>query len=70
MSPSWFDSDLHLRIDPVTFTSARPINPDLYALVWSSIRADYGVRKGKVRIAEEAYVGSSHEFRDEFAVFV
>ncbi|KAL9919111.1 uncharacterized protein ACN427_001156 isoform 2-T3 [Glossina fuscipes fuscipes] len=66
---SWFDSDLHLRIDPVTFTSARPINHDLYALVWSSVRANYGVREGKVcyevRIAEEVYVGSSHEFRDE-----
>uniref|UniRef100_A0A1A9UH06 SAP domain-containing protein n=2 Tax=Glossina TaxID=44049 RepID=A0A1A9UH06_GLOAU len=66
---SWFDSDLHLRIDPVTFTSARPINHDLYALVWSSVRANYGVREGKVcyevRVAEEAYVGSSHEFRDE-----
>uniref|UniRef100_A0A1B0G7R4 Uncharacterized protein n=1 Tax=Glossina morsitans morsitans TaxID=37546 RepID=A0A1B0G7R4_GLOMM len=70
MNPSWFDSDLHLGIDPVNFTSARPINHDLYALVWSSVRANYGLRKGKVRIAEEAYVGSSHELRDEFAVFV
>uniref|UniRef100_A0A1B0AFI7 Uncharacterized protein n=1 Tax=Glossina pallidipes TaxID=7398 RepID=A0A1B0AFI7_GLOPL len=62
---SWISSDLHLRIDPVTFTSARPINHDLYALVWSSVRANYGVRKGKVRIAEEAYVGSVEEIPNE-----
>uniref|UniRef100_W8AEX7 Protein encore n=1 Tax=Ceratitis capitata TaxID=7213 RepID=W8AEX7_CERCA len=66
---SWFDSDLHLRIDPVTFTSAKPMSHDVYSLIWSGARTNYGVREGKVcfevRLAEETQVGRSHQFRDE-----
>ncbi|XP_061399915.1 heterogeneous nuclear ribonucleoprotein U-like protein 1 [Musca vetustissima] len=66
---SWYDSDLHLRIDPVTFTSAKPINHDIYALVWSGARTNYGVREGKVcfevRLSEESNIGRDHTFRDE-----
>ncbi|XP_073811133.1 uncharacterized protein [Musca autumnalis] len=66
---SWYDSDLHLRIDPVTFTSAKPINHDIYALIWSGARTNYGVREGKVcfevRLSEESNIGRDHTFRDE-----
>lgn len=60
---------MHLRIDPVTFASAKPINHDIYALVWSGARANYGVREGKVcfevRLSEETNIGRDHAFRDE-----
>ncbi|KAI8122144.1 Heterogeneous nuclear ribonucleoprotein U-like protein 1 [Lucilia cuprina] len=56
---SWFDSDLHLRIDPVTFTSAKPMSHDIYALVWSGARTNYGVREGKVCFEVRFRVGFS-----------
>uniref|UniRef100_A0A1I8Q821 SAP domain-containing protein n=1 Tax=Stomoxys calcitrans TaxID=35570 RepID=A0A1I8Q821_STOCA len=66
---SWYDSDLHIRIDPVTFASAKPMNHDIYSLIWSGARANYGVREGKVcyevRLAEESNMGREHAFRDE-----
>uniref|UniRef100_A0A0A1WKD5 Heterogeneous nuclear ribonucleoprotein U-like protein 1 n=1 Tax=Zeugodacus cucurbitae TaxID=28588 RepID=A0A0A1WKD5_ZEUCU len=66
---SWFDSDLHLRIDPVTFTSAKPMSHEIYSLIWSGARTNYGVREGKVcfevRLAEETQLGRTHQFRDE-----
>lgn len=66
---SWFDSDLHLRIDPVTFASAKPMSHEIFAIVWSGARTNYGVREGKVcfevRLAEEMQMGRSHQFRDE-----
>ncbi|XP_075169611.1 uncharacterized protein LOC142241712 isoform X2 [Haematobia irritans] len=66
---SWYDSDLHLRIDPVTFTSAKPMNHDVYSLIWSGARANYGVREGKVcfevRLSEESSIGRENAFRDE-----
>ncbi|XP_037955746.1 heterogeneous nuclear ribonucleoprotein U-like protein 2 [Teleopsis dalmanni] len=66
---SWYDSDLHLRIDPVTFTSAKPMTHEIYSLVWSGVRTNYGVREGKVcfevRLAEEIVMNRSHQFRNE-----
>ncbi|XP_039953054.1 heterogeneous nuclear ribonucleoprotein U-like protein 2 isoform X1 [Bactrocera tryoni] len=66
---SWFDSDLHLRIDPVTFTSAKPMSHEIYSLIWSGARTNYGVREGKVcfevRLAEETQLVRAHQFRDE-----
>lgn len=63
------DSDLHLRIDPVTFTSAKPMSHEIYSLIWSGARTNYGVREGKVcfevRLAEETQLGRAHQFRDE-----
>ncbi|XP_033253393.1 heterogeneous nuclear ribonucleoprotein U-like isoform X2 [Drosophila miranda] len=66
---SWLDSDLHLRIDPSTFASAKPLTSEIYSLIWSGARANYGVRDGKVcfevRLAEESQPENSHHFRDE-----
>ncbi|XP_017148783.1 heterogeneous nuclear ribonucleoprotein U-like protein 2 isoform X3 [Drosophila miranda] len=66
---SWLDSDLHLRIDPTTFASAKPLTSEIYSLIWSGARANYGVRDGKVcfevRLAEESQPENSHHFRDE-----
>ncbi|XP_032292737.1 heterogeneous nuclear ribonucleoprotein U isoform X3 [Drosophila virilis] len=66
---SWFDSDLHLRIDATTFTSAKPLNSEIYSLIWSGARANYGVREGKVcfevQLSEESVPENSHHFRDE-----
>ncbi|XP_043643380.1 heterogeneous nuclear ribonucleoprotein U-like protein 1 isoform X3 [Drosophila teissieri] len=66
---SWFDSDLHLRIDPTTFASAKPLTSEIYSLIWSGARANYGVREGKVcfevRLSEESVPENSHYFRDE-----
>ncbi|XP_041565761.1 heterogeneous nuclear ribonucleoprotein U-like protein 2 isoform X3 [Drosophila elegans] len=66
---SWLDSDLHLRIDPTTFASAKPLTSEIYSLIWSGARANYGVREGKVcfevRLAEESVPENSHYFRDE-----
>ncbi|XP_055839487.1 heterogeneous nuclear ribonucleoprotein U-like protein 2 [Episyrphus balteatus] len=63
---SWVDSDLHLTIDPVTFTSAKPMSEEIYSLVWSGTRTNYGVREGKVcyevRLAEET---NANQFKDE-----
>ena len=63
------DSDLYLRIDPVTFTSAKPMSHEIFSLVWAGARANYGVRDGKVcyevRLAEEINMNRSHAFRDE-----
>lgn len=58
-----------MRIDPVTFTSAKPMSHDIYALVWSGARTNYGVREGKVcfevRLSEESNLNRDHPFRDE-----
>ncbi|KAH8279141.1 hypothetical protein KR026_002488 [Drosophila bipectinata] len=66
---SWVDSDLHLRIDPTTFTSAKPLSSEIYSLIWSGARANFGVREGKVcyevRLSEESQPENSHHFRDE-----
>ncbi|XP_034489435.1 heterogeneous nuclear ribonucleoprotein U-like protein 2 [Drosophila innubila] len=66
---SWLDSDLHLRIDATNFTSAKPLNSEIYSLVWSGVRANYGVREGKVcfevRLTEESVPENAHHFRDE-----
>ncbi|XP_023030669.1 heterogeneous nuclear ribonucleoprotein U-like protein 2 isoform X2 [Drosophila willistoni] len=66
---SWFDSDLHLRIDSTSFASAKPLNSEIYSLIWSGARANYGVRQGKVcfevRLSEESVPENSHHFRDE-----
>ncbi|XP_026835761.1 heterogeneous nuclear ribonucleoprotein U-like protein 1 isoform X5 [Drosophila erecta] len=66
---SWLDSDLHLRIDPTTFASAKPLSSEIYSLIWSGARANYGVREGKVcfevRLSEESLPENSHYFRDE-----
>lgn len=63
------DSDLHLRIDPTTFTSAKPLTSEIYSMIWSGARANYGVREGKVcyevRLSEESVPENSHHFRDE-----
>lgn len=63
------DSDLHLRIDPTTFASAKPLTSEIYSLIWSGARANYGVREGKVcfevRLSEESVPENSHYFRDE-----
>ena len=63
------DSDLHLRIDPVTFTSAKPLSHEIFSLVWSGARANYGVREGKVcyevRLSEETQLARNHQFRNE-----
>lgn len=63
------DSDLHLRIDPETFASAKPLTSEIYSLIWSGARANYGVREGKVcyevRLSEESVPENSHHFRDE-----
>jgi len=63
------DSDLHLRIDPTTFASAKPLSSEIYSLIWSGARANYGVREGKVcfevRLAEESVPENSHYFKDE-----
>lgn len=45
---SWFDSDLHLKISPTDFCSARPISESALGLAWSGARATYGVNDGKV----------------------
>ncbi|XP_062128641.1 heterogeneous nuclear ribonucleoprotein U isoform X4 [Drosophila sulfurigaster albostrigata] len=66
---SWLDSDLHLRIDTTNFTSAKPLTAEIYSLIWSGARANYGVREGKVcfevRLSEESVPENSHHFRDE-----
>ncbi|XP_034135402.1 heterogeneous nuclear ribonucleoprotein U isoform X3 [Drosophila guanche] len=66
---SWLDSDLHLRIDPNTFATAKPLTSEIYSLIWSGARANYGVREGKVcfevRLAEESQPENLHNFRDE-----
>ncbi|XP_030375113.1 heterogeneous nuclear ribonucleoprotein U-like protein 1 isoform X2 [Scaptodrosophila lebanonensis] len=66
---SWLDSDLHLRIDANNYTSAKPLNAEIYSLIWSGARANYGVREGKVcyevRLSEESQPENSHHFRDE-----
>ncbi|KPU76230.1 uncharacterized protein Dana_GF11942, isoform C [Drosophila ananassae] len=66
---SWVDSDLHLRIDPTTFASAKPLSSEIYSLIWSGARANFGVREGKVcfevRLSEESQPENSHHFRDE-----
>ncbi|XP_020802280.1 LOW QUALITY PROTEIN: heterogeneous nuclear ribonucleoprotein U-like protein 1 [Drosophila serrata] len=66
---SWLDSDLHLRIDPTTFASAKPLSTEIYSLIWSGARSNFGVREGKVcyevRLAEEVQSENSHYFRDE-----
>lgn len=63
------DSDLHLRIDPTTFASAKPLSSEIYSLIWSGARANFGVREGKVcfevRLSEESQPENSHHFRDE-----
>lgn len=42
---------------------------EVYSLVWSGARTNYGVREGKVcfevRLAEETQLGRTHQFRDE-----
>ncbi|XP_050294295.1 heterogeneous nuclear ribonucleoprotein U-like protein 1 isoform X2 [Anthonomus grandis grandis] len=54
---SWFDSDLHLKIDDKTFLSAKPHNEGCFGYVWSGARATHGVSSGKicfeVKITEE-----------------
>ncbi|ALC42121.1 CG30122 [Drosophila busckii] len=69
MGLSWLDSDLHLRIDATNFTTAKPLTAEIYSLIWSGARANYGVREGKVcfevRLAEESVPENSHHFRDE-----
>lgn len=45
------------------------MNHDIYALVWSGARTNYGVREGKVcfevRLSEETNLNRDHPFRDE-----
>ncbi|XP_030244617.1 heterogeneous nuclear ribonucleoprotein U-like protein 1 isoform X3 [Drosophila navojoa] len=66
---SWFDSDIHLVIDSTNFTSAKPLAPEIYSLIWSGARANYGVREGKVcfevQLSEEIVPENAHHFRDE-----
>lgn len=42
---------------------------EIYSLIWSGARTNYGVREGKVcfevRLAEETQLGRAHQFRDE-----
>lgn len=60
---------MHLRIDPTTFASAKPLSAEIYSLIWSGARSNFGVREGKVcyevRLAEELTPENSHYFRDE-----
>ncbi|KAH8372583.1 hypothetical protein KR009_000148 [Drosophila setifemur] len=66
---SWLDSDLHLRIDPTTFASAKPLSSEIYSLTWAGARTNFGVRDGKVcfevRLTEESLPENLHHFRDE-----
>lgn len=45
---SWFDSDLHLKIDSTDFASAKPISDAALCLTWAGARTNYGVKEGKV----------------------
>lgn len=56
-------------IDSTNFTSAKPLAPEIYSLIWSGARANYGVREGKVcfevQLSEEIVPENAHHFRDE-----
>lgn len=58
---SWFDSDLNLEIEPITFASAKPISDGALALLWAGARANFGVTKGKV--AFEVILSNTTEMR-------
>lgn len=58
---SWFDSDLNLEIDPKTFDTAKPISDGALALLWAGVRANMGVKKGKV--AFEVILTKTNEMR-------
>lgn len=45
---SWFDSDLHLKIDSTDFSSAKPLSDSALCLTWAGARTNYGVKEGKV----------------------
>lgn len=45
---SWYDSDLHLKINPTDLCSARPISEAALGLAWAGARSTYGVTSGKV----------------------
>lgn len=53
---SWFDSDLHLKIDQTDFLHAKPISDAGLNLVWAGARANHGVKSGKV--AFEVYLSN------------
>lgn len=45
---SWYDSDIHLKIDRSDFLRAKPISDAGLNLVWAGARANYGATTGKV----------------------
>lgn len=45
---SWYDSDIHLKIDRADFLRAKPISDAGLNLVWAGTRANYGTTSGKV----------------------
>lgn len=45
---SWFDSDLHLKIDSTDFSSAKPLSDAALCLTWAGARTNYGIKEGKV----------------------
>lgn len=45
---SWYDSDLHLKINPTDLCSARPISEAALGLAWAGARSTFGVTSGKV----------------------
>ncbi|KAL1517197.1 hypothetical protein ABEB36_000993 [Hypothenemus hampei] len=45
---SWFDSDLHLKIDSKNFLSAKPLNEGCFGYVWAGARASHGISAGKI----------------------
>lgn len=54
---SWYDSDLHLKVDKKSFLSAKPLNEGCMGYLWAGARATYGITSGKVcyevKITEE-----------------
>lgn len=59
---SWFDSDLHLEIEP-EFESAKPVSDAVLSLVWAGARATHGVKSGRV-LYEVQVTGHNHFYNN------
>lgn len=58
---SWFDSDLNLEIDAVTFDEAKPFSEGALSLLWAAARANFGTTKGKIKF--EVLLTHTNAFR-------
>ncbi|KAL7299921.1 hypothetical protein TKK_0007243 [Trichogramma kaykai] len=45
---SWYDSDLHLVLNPMTYLSASPMQGDGFNFMWAGARLSHGFNKGKI----------------------